>query len=205
MPHLAGIPFELLTTESDVWEVQDEGRSLVGHAPPGTDLYINPGGEASTDAASASSAPTLLGEVGDGDFTFSARVTVAFAGQFDAGVLLVWAGETHFAKFCFEYSPDDEPMVVSVVTRGVSDDSNAFTVEGSTVWLRIARTGRVYALHASLDGNRWVMVRVFALTEDVRGHRVGFEVQSPMGDGCHVTFEDIRFGRDTLKDLRDGS
>lgn len=203
--HLADLPFELTSSEDGVWEFHDGGRALLGRAPAGTDLYINPGGASSTDAASASNAPRLLGDVGAGDFQFSARVTVGFAGQFDAGVLLIWADDTHFAKFCFEYSPHDEPMVVSVVTREVSDDSNAFVVQGSTVWLRIARTGRVYALHASLDGRRWVMVRVFALTDDVVGHKVGFEVQSPMGDGCDVTFDDVGFSRSTLLDLRDGS
>lgn len=205
MLHIAGIPFELRSDQPGVWEASAEGSCLTGNAPAGTDLYVNPGDDTSTDAASASSAPTLLGDVGEGDFTFSARVTVEFAGQFDAGVLLVWADATHFAKLCFEYSPDGEPMVVSVVTRGVSDDANAFTVKGSAVWLRVARIRRVYALHASLDGRTWVMVRVFALTDDTNGHSIGFEVQSPMGEGCGVTFDEINFERETLKELRDGS
>ena len=57
-----------------------------------------------------------------------------------------------WAKLCFEYSPQREPMVVSVVTRGLSDDCNSFVVDGATVWLRIARVGSAFAFHASTDG-----------------------------------------------------
>ena len=34
--------------------------------------------------------------------------------------------------------------------------------------------------------------------------RVGFEAQSPTGEGCVVTFEDIRFEARRLADLRGG-
>ena len=84
-------------------------------------------------------AATLLGVPPDGDFQFSARVTVGFASTYDAGVLLLWVDDRHWGKLCFEFSPAGEPMVVSVVTRGVSDDANAFVVDGRTVWLRVSR------------------------------------------------------------------
>jgi hypothetical protein len=96
-------------------------------------------------------------------------------------------------------------MVVSVVTREVSDDANAFVVPERSVWLRVSRLGRVYAFHASVDGKTWTLVRVFSLGDAVTGHRIGFEAQSPTGDGCTVTFDDIRFTRQRLEELRDGS
>ena len=96
-------------------------------------------------------------------------------------------------------------MVVSVVTREVSDDANAFTVPDRSVWLRVSRIDRVYAYHASTDGSAWRLVRVFTLGPDVAGHRIGFEAQSPTGDGCAVTFTDVRFAGRRLADLRDGS
>ena len=34
---------------------------------------------------------------------------------------------------------------------------------------------------------------------------IGFEAQSPTGDGCVVTFDRIRFSSKRLGDLRDGS
>ncbi|MDL4814252.1 DUF1349 domain-containing protein [Actinomadura sp. OS1-43] len=119
-------------------------------AVPRIDMFIDPG--SGPDGEPTLNAATLLGVPPDGDFRFSARVTVDFAATYDAGVLLLWIDERRWGKLCFEYSPGGEPMIVSVVTRGVSDDANAFTVEGGTVWLRISRIGRAYAYHASLDG-----------------------------------------------------
>jgi len=120
-------------------------------------------------------------------------------------VLMLWSDERHWAKFCFEFSPAAEPMVVSVVTRGVSDDANAFTVTDRTVWLRVSRIDHVYAYHASTDGTTWQLVRVFSLGDAVSDHRIGFEAQSPTGDGCTATFDQIRFTRERLAELRDGS
>jgi regulation of enolase protein 1 (concanavalin A-like superfamily) len=148
-------------------------------------------------------APALVGDIA-GDFVLSARVRVAFASDFDAGVLVLHREERAWAKLCFEYSPDGEPMVVSVVTRGVSDDANSFVVDGDTVWLRIARMGPHFAFHASTDGERWRFVRHFALDEPER-YAAGFEAQSPVGQGCRVRFDEIHLEQRTLGDLRDGS
>jgi hypothetical protein len=49
------------------------------------------------------------------------------------------------------------------------------------------------------------MIRVFSLGNPVTDHKVGFEAQSPTGDGCTVTFTEIHFPRQRLNDLRDGS
>jgi regulation of enolase protein 1 (concanavalin A-like superfamily) len=94
-------------------------------------------------------------------------------------------------------------MIVSVVTRGRSDDANGYIVDGPSVWLRVARVGAAYACHASLDGARWDFVRHFRLAGPAAA--IGFEVQSPMGEGCRSTFTDIAFQTTTLADLRDGS
>ena len=157
------------------------------------------------NAESMLNAATLLGDVPEGDFQLSARVTVGFASAFDAGVLLIWLSERYWGKLCFEFSPAGEPMVVSVVCRGVSDDANAFIVPGRSVWLRVSRIDRAYAYHASLDGQTWRMIRVFNLDDETSRDRIGFEGQSPTGDGCSVTFDEIRFVPERLADLRDGS
>jgi len=181
-----------------------------------TDIFIDPGdGSAnggpdggtgmSLNAESMLNAATLLGVPPDGDFQFSARVTVGFASTFDAGVLLLWLDERRWAKLCFEFSPAGEPMIVSVVCRGVSDDANAFVVPGRSVWLRVSRIDRAYAYHASLDGKAWQMIRVFILGDHTSGDKIGFEGQSPTGDGCTVTFDEIRFRPERLAGLRDAS
>ncbi len=199
------LPFAMTPSHPGVWRRDEQSGAVVAAAPAHTDFYINPGGVDSADAESMLNATTLLGSPPDGDFQLSARVTVGFTAQYDAGVLFLWADAQNWAKFCFELSPAAEPMVVSVVTRGVSDDANAFVVPERTVWLRVSRVDRAYAYHASTDARTWRLVRVFSLGDSVTDHKVGFEAQSPTGNGCAVTFDEILFTRDRLTDLRDGS
>lgn len=176
----------------------DGALTLTGAAR--SDMFIDPNGTGPDYAAGL-----LLGEPPAGDFRFCARVTVPFASTFDAGVLVVYAGRDRFAKLCFEYSPQNRPTVVSVVTREFSDDANAFPVEGDAVSLRVARIGRTWAFHASADEKHWSMVRYFSLGETAEPARVGLLAQSPTGDGISVTFTQIAFAPGTLADLRDGS
>ncbi|MFJ9561952.1 DUF1349 domain-containing protein [Streptomyces fuscichromogenes] len=198
---LPELPFSLRTYGPDGHWFH-EGGVLTGWAGARQDRFVPPTGEALDPA---SDAPRLLGAP-EGDFQLIARVTVGFGAAFDAGVLYVHVGDRAWAKLCLENSPD-VPTVCTVVTRGHSDDANSFTVEGSSVWLRISRTGRAFAFHASRDGKKWVFVRLFTLggekeTEDAL---VGFMTQSPMGEGCVVTYDHIEFRTDWPADLRDGS
>jgi regulation of enolase protein 1 (concanavalin A-like superfamily) len=205
MIEVPGLSFPATASHPDTWAWQPDRGALVATAPGHTDFYVNPGGAEAGDAESLHNAATLLGTPPPGDFLFSADVTVDFKSQYDAGVLMLWIDERNWAKFCFEFSPAAEPMVVSVVTRGTSDDANSFTVDGRSVGLRISRVGQVYAFHASTDGRIWQLIRVFTLGSDLAAHRVGFEVQSPTGDGCAVTFDRIAFSSESLQDMRDGS
>ena len=177
--------------------------TLTGEAR--SDLFIDPSG-GSLDRPAAG---YVLGVPPRGDFTLSARITVPFASSFDAGVLMVHAGPERFAKACFEFSPQRKPMAVSVVTRGVSDDANGrFVEDGSTLWLRVTRTGRAWAFHSSLDGKWWDMLRYFTLEEPEEERdavRVGFLAQSPVGKGLKVTFAQIAYAEGAPEDLRDGS
>jgi uncharacterized protein len=175
-----------------------EGPALTIAAGAETDMFIDPQGSATT-----LNAPRLLGDL-TGDFLLSARVTVDFAATYDAGVLLLYAGERTWAKLCFEFSPQRQPMVVSVVTRGLSDDCNSFVVDSNQVWLRVARLGQAFAFHAATDGASWQFVRHFSL--DVAGPiAAGFVTQSPTGAGCSATFDHIQFAAQRLGDLRNGS
>jgi regulation of enolase protein 1 (concanavalin A-like superfamily) len=199
------LPFPVVPSQPDVWRFDEQASAVIANAPGHTDLYVNPGGADSEDAESMLNAATLLGTPPRGDFQLSARVNVDFRAQYDAGVLLLWIDERHWAKFCFEFSPAGEPMVVSVVTREFSDDSNAFVVPDRSVSFRVSRVDNVYAFHASTDGRTWQLIRVFTLGTALEQHTIGFEAQSPTGDGCVVTFDQISFASDRLGDLRDGS
>jgi uncharacterized protein len=161
-----------------------------------TDFFVDPAG-----GAVLANAPAVVASV-EGDFVLSASLSVAFASTFDAGALFVWGGERSWAKLAFELSPQRERMIVSVVTRDRSDDCNSTVVTGDSVGLRVARTDDAFAFHASVDGGRWDLVRHFHLPD---APEVGFEAQSPTGDGCAASFSDIRFERRTLLELRDGT
>jgi uncharacterized protein len=69
----------------------------------------------------------------------------------------------------------------------------------------VSRIDHAHAFHASVDARTWRLIRVFSLGEVLDGHMIGFEAQSPTGDGCVVAFDRIRFTSERLGDLRDGS
>jgi regulation of enolase protein 1 (concanavalin A-like superfamily) len=196
--HLSALPAELSWLQSPVAWNADAGDQLTIAAGPVTDWFIDPaGGPRKDDAPSALFAPPT------NEFTLSARVRVAFAATYDAGALLVRVSDEVWAKLCFEYSPQRHPIVVSVVTRGVSDDCNSAQLEEDAVFLRVTRPGAAFAFHYSLDGRRWQLVRYFALA-DAPQLRLGFSAQSPTGSGCSVVFSHIRYTPAAVSDLRGG-
>jgi hypothetical protein len=203
--NVPGLPFTLSPSPESAWTIAEAPATVTASAAPHSDIFIDPGADTQLNAESMLNGATLLGVPPDGDFQFSVRVSVEFVSTYDAGVLLLWIDDRHWGKLCFEFSPDGEPMIVSVVTRGVSDDANAFVVDGRTVYLRVSRIDHAFAYHASLDGKTWRMIRFFTIDGTSRSDAIGFEAQSPTGDGCVVTFDDIRFTRERLGDLRDGS
>ncbi len=123
--------------------------------------------------------------------------------MYDAAVLVVWVSDDVWAKLCLELSPQGQVTVVSVVTRGTSDDCNSVALGRPEVHLRISRLERAYAFHYSQDGVSWKLVRFFALGEKQRAE-VGFLAQSPTGDGCTAEFRDIDFAPQKLGDVRSG-
>lgn len=163
-----------------------------------TDWFIDPaGGQAKTNA------PIALFVPPDPAFCLQAKVTVGFTATYDAGTIFVYANDALWAKLCFEYSPQQQPMIVSVVTRGTSDDCNSVVVGDSSVYLRVYKRNEVFAFHYSLDGHYWHFVRYFTLG-NLGQLRMGFSSQSPTGQGCKVDFSEIRYMPGILTDLRSG-
>jgi regulation of enolase protein 1 (concanavalin A-like superfamily) len=200
---LPGFPVPLDPDGSPPPEHELRDGALVMAGAAGTDLFVDPSG-----AAPLPDVGRLMGQAPEADFMLSARVTVEFASRFDAGVLLVYADHRHWAKLCFEYSPQLVPTAVTVVTRQASDDCNHFEVAGLTLWLRVTRTGPAWAFHASTDGQWWRLLRYFALAGSPpipAQVKVGFLAQSPAGAGCRVVFDQISLRPGAPSDLRDGS
>ena len=197
---IPGVPAALAwVNEPASFELGADGLLAID-AGAETDLFSDPGGSTPID-----NAPAALFAPPDARFLLSARVTAAFAAAFDAAALLLRTGNGRWAKLAFEVSPQHQPMVVSVVTRGVSDDSNGILVDDPHVYLRLAVTERTIAFHASRDGSRWELVRYFSLEEPLTDIRVGFAAQSPTGTGCRATFAEIAYRAGELGDRRDGS
>src|SRR5689334_7246028 len=118
------IPGELEFVNSpSEWSNDPEGELRIS-AGAKTDWFFSPAGDSKTD-----NAPAALFAATDENFTLSAQVTVEFESTFDAGALQVRVADDVWGKLCFEYSPQGQPMVVSVVTRGLSDDCNSVPIE----------------------------------------------------------------------------
>jgi len=163
-----------------------------------TDLFLDPAG-----GPAELGAPRLMAPVA-GDFQLSAYVKPDLRATFDAGALVLHAADHAWVKLAVERSPQGQAMVVSVVTRGLSDDANGRAVTGGAIWLRISRIGEACALHSADDGVHWELVRHFAFPAP-GGLTAGFLAQSPTGEGCAVTFDGLGFAPETLAELRDGS
>ena len=173
------------------------GGLLEVTAGPGTDLFCPP------DRGSPTlNAPALLIDPPAGDYVLSARIEADLRATFDAGALILWADGGNWVKLAVELSPQRQPMIVSVVTRTLSDDCNSVALAGADAQLRLARIDGAYALHVQRDGH-WRLIRHFSLGD--AQPRSGFLAQSPTGEGCSARFTEIVCEPRRLSDIRDGS
>lgn len=182
--------------EPQHWQLADDG-TLTITAGRLTDWFINPDTGETFD-----NAPAALMPVHE-PCLLRARVTVDHAATYDAGVLTVYQSPGVWGKICIELSPQGQVMIVSVVTRGTSDDCNSVIIDGHTADLRIAKLDHAYAFHYSLDGQFWHMVRHFSLG-DSPDVEIGFLAQSPRGESCTARFADVAYLPGRLSDIRSG-
>lgn len=178
------------------YSLTEEGLSV--KAEQGTDFFINP-----EDLTAAANAPFLFREV-EGDFVAITRVTPNFDSVWNACALMVYLDASNWIKFAFENSDASGPGIVSVVTRGVSDDANGAVLnEYEALWLKLVRKGNIYALHWSADGKDYKMARLSAMP-DQKTVKVGIEAQCPsQGPAVHL-FTFFSLENKTVEDLRKG-
>lgn len=161
-----------------------------------TDYFIDPAG------LSPQSNGHFFYTKQNGDFTFSTSVQVEMKASYDAGCLLVMIDEENWAKLCLEFCYE-KPMLVSVVTQGVSDDSISSAVPQESVHLRVTRFDDCFAFHYSLDGQRWELIRYFRLQTE-KPIKVGIAAQSPTGRGCLVSFSHLSVSPKPVREIRSG-
>jgi regulation of enolase protein 1 (concanavalin A-like superfamily) len=169
------------------------------HAGARKDFFCRPDG-----SPPILNAPGLAMRVSEPVFSLSAKVTVGFSAKFDAGALLVRTQAGTWAKLAYEYSQLLIPTIVSVITKDLSDDANGEESDAPSMHLRIYRDHNLFAFHWSRDGVAWKLARVFALPTGNLPVSFCFVAQSPTGDGCTATFEDVKTSTRRIDDLRSG-
>jgi regulation of enolase protein 1 (concanavalin A-like superfamily) len=194
---IPGIPAALQWRGTPQQWAFDADNGLTITAGQRTDWFIDPQG-----AKAVGNAPALLFNE-NAPCLLSAYVTADSAATFDAGVLTVFQKDDVWAKICLELSPQGQMMIVSVVTKGVSDDCNSMTVPGKSAWLRIAKLETAYAFHYSPDGRVWSLIRHFALSGSPEV-KMGFLAQSPTGDSLTAHFKHIAYRQQRLAEIRSG-
>ena len=186
VPVLHGIPGPLEWKNTPLTSAVDGSGALSITAGKQTNWFISP-----LDGDKSENSPKLLFKPAE-DFVLSAKVTVDFQSQWDAGTLVLYANDTVWAKLCFEMSIEKQPTIVSVVTRGLSDDNNSIAIHGNTVYLKIAKVGQGIFFYASTDGKKWTTIRAFSLLP-AQQILAGFSSQSPLGEKCKTVFSEIEY------------
>jgi regulation of enolase protein 1 (concanavalin A-like superfamily) len=190
--------FTLLSSDFGSVQLSADGASI--HASAKTDLFFHPNGLSRQDNVPIAAFETVAPII-----SVVARVTVDFVDTYDAGALFIRTSYDQWAKLAFERSPQANPTIVSVVTRGTSDDCDGAGMPAKQVWLRVYLQDRTAAFHYSKDGLLWNFHRTFSL-ERLSGDPVtiGILVQSPIGQGCHARFENLHIAYDAITDFRSG-
>jgi len=178
------------------WSV-DADNVLTISAGAKTDWFLDPGG-----SVNILNAPALFTQVQQ-PCMLKTLVSSNASAMFDAAVLAVYQADDYWAKLCFELSPQNQLTIVSVVTKGTSDDCNSVPISGNSVYLRLSVLEKAYAFHYSLNDKTWNLVRYFSLGER-QNLEIGFLSQSPTGEGCTASFSEIAFIPQKLSDLRSG-
>lgn len=158
-----------------------------------TDMFRDPNVTYNTD-----NAPKLLFDA-DTDFVLSASITHKFAEKWDGGALVLMQDSLQWIKFCFEKDYTGARRVVSVVTKGISDDCNSVAIKSNKVFYKIAKADNVITLYYSSNGTKWILVRHFTF-DATAPLKLGFLAQSPTGTECTVKFSDIKYEAKKIKD-----
>lgn len=168
-------------------------------AGPGTDYFRDPASdwEIANAPAMMCTAPR--------DFTFSVTIAPEFGSMFDAGTIFLYSSDQYWFKFAYEMSDRDAPFIVSVATRGKSDDCNGEKLTGAPVRFRVSRKGDTYGMYYATGPDEWMMHRLLSVPEESASpFLIGLSVQSPKGPGCRAVFSDLEWQDTAISNFRFG-
>lgn len=167
-------------------------------AGKGTDLYTFVDGDHYNN-----NAPKLL-FAPDSNFIFSAQITPDFEGIYDGGAILIYTDSSNWAKLLFE-KLDEQTLIIgsSVISNKKTDDSYHISTKTNSIWLKVARSGKIFNFYHSVDGETWKLTRTFHY-DAPEGMKVGFYAQSPNGPACTVHFSNITYKGEAFTDFFTG-
>ena len=180
------------------WDIQPlhftaKGNTITIVAGKKTDMFRDPNVTYNTD-----NAPKILFKPAD-NFVLTASIEHSFTNKWDGGAIVLKSDSLNWIKFCFEKDYTGARRVVSVVTKGISDDCNSVEINSNKVFYKIAKADNVITLYYSTDGNKWLLIR--HLQFDAKPEfEVGFLAQSPTGTSCTVTFSNILYVERKISD-----
>lgn len=125
------------------------------------------------------------------------------SGQYNAGVLYIYVNDSLYHKFCFEQDERGRHRVVTVRTRGTSDDNNHDIVAQPFVYMKISSDTKTVASYYSLDNKNWQMVRLYQ-NDYPKQIGVGISAQCPVDKGTVSYFEEFKLESSSVKDFRLG-
>ena len=125
-----------------------------------------------------------------------------FSTQWNAVALMMHLDSLNWIKLAFENSDATGASIVSVVTKGISDDANGVVLNRETkVWLAIARKGNNYSMHWSVDGKNFTMARLTSMPDQATV-KIGIEAQSPVSDRAMHQIHFFQIEETTVENLR---
>ena len=109
------------------------------------------------------------------NFTFTVKVSFEYRNRYDQCGLIIYLDSENWFKASVEFEKEDFSRLGSVVTNlGYSDWATTDIPTPSTVWYRLNRRGPDFLIESSMDGERFVQMRIFHL------HKLG-ETTREMG------------------------
>ena len=168
--------------EPDHWRSGETGISLC--TDPRTDFWRK------THDGGIRDNGHFYSETVAGDFTATVKIVGNYQSQYDQAGLMVRLDEATWLKCGIEFV-DAQQFASAVVTRDFSDWSIVPLSSPTSVWIQCARQGSTFAVHYSLTGSDYVLLRQAFLT-DAAELKVGMMAAAPKGEGLEVVFEDYR-------------
>ena len=180
------------------WEIKpkkyfQDNKSITLFSGEKTDMFRDPNVTYNTD-----NAPKLLFKA-DSNFVFSAAIEHAFISKWDGGAIVLKADSLNWVKCCFEKDYTGARRIVTVVTKGISDDCNSVKLTKNKVYFKIAKADNVITIYYSETGSKWYLIRHFTF-DSTKNLQVGLLAQSPTGKDCQVKFSNLKYQVKKIKD-----